>query len=144
MKCSKCKEELIENAKYCHVCGTIILRKISFIANGKKKKNPLNIIIDELEKSKEEIEELKKKVKTLEEKEIFPVLGGQGTIPWTQPGPTITYPGDTITVPNTGDITFYTGSGTGNMNLTSDDSTSITSNSCTFTCSNDIDINTNS
>ena len=55
MKCSKCKEELVENAKYCHICGTIILRKVSFIANGKKKKNPLNIIIDELKKNYEQV-----------------------------------------------------------------------------------------
>ena len=129
MKCHKCKTELIDGAKYCHMCGIVILKRFTFISNEKKQKQIENILIEALKDVKKELDNVKEKVKNIEDKNntIQPLtIPSQpiDTMPQTPQVPGIvTYPNTSdwyiYNTPDTGHITF--GNGT-----TSSDSSDIT------------------
>jgi len=129
MKCNKCKTELIEEAKYCHECGNIILRKVSFIANGKTRKRELNILVDEIKKLRKETKELKDRIKLLEERSIIPNTITYPSLQQEDSSGTITWPG-TITSPNANEPIFYTGTG---FTDESDNTTTFGNSSANFT-----------
>jgi len=104
MKCSKCKTEIVEGAKYCHQCGMIVMGRIAFIANGKRKKRIENLLVEAMKEIKEEVKNLQGKIKDLEEKQNVP----------------LTFPGS-ITIPNNDGVVLdglVTGTGIINTPLT--------------------------
>lgn len=130
MKCNKCKTELVDDAKYCHKCGVVVLKRLTFISNGKKKKQTVNILVETLEDIKKEIDSLKNRIETVENRNnetTFIPQPLQPTMPNVQPlitDGTGTWPNGTVwyTTNNSDSITLSSSSGTESITLDNSDS----------------------